>query len=154
MNLHHDIREKTYRELGIGIVPFSPLGRGFFGGKSVITPADNYLAAQPRIQGENFDKNKILYFRLEKLAEKHGCTISQLALAWLLHQGNNVVPTPGTTKIKNLDSNIGSFKVKLSKDDLREITDAIPPSEVAGDRMTEVFMPCSWKFANTPTKHS
>nr|KYP74462.1 Auxin-induced protein PCNT115 family [Cajanus cajan] len=81
------------RELGIGIVPFSPIGRGFFGGKAVIEsiPTDSFLAMQPRLQGQNFDKNKILYFKIEKLAEKHGCTTSQLALAWLLHQGNDVV---------------------------------------------------------------
>ncbi|KAK7277833.1 hypothetical protein RJT34_22851 [Clitoria ternatea] len=144
------------RELGIGIVPFSPLGRGFFGGKAVIEriPADSFLAIQPRLQGQNFDKNKKLYFRVEKLAEKHGCTTSQLALAWLLHQGNDVVPIPGTTKGKNLDNNIGSLKVKLSKDDLREITEAIPISEVVGDRNVEPLMRCSWKFANTPAKLS
>ncbi|XP_027353279.1 probable aldo-keto reductase 1 isoform X2 [Abrus precatorius] len=142
------------RELGIGIVPYSPLGRGFFGGKAVIEsiPANSFLAFQPRLRGENFDKNKILYSRIEKLAEKYGCASSQLALSWILHQGDDVVPIPGTTKIKNLDSNIGSFEVKLSEDDLREITDAIPISEVAGDRTTDAFVKCSWKFANTPAK--
>ncbi|KAJ1385144.1 NADP-dependent oxidoreductase domain [Sesbania bispinosa] len=142
------------RELGIGIVPYSPLGRGFFGGKAVIEsiPANSFLAFQPRLQGENFDKNKIFYYRLEKLAEKHGCTSSQLALAWMLHQGDDVVPIPGTTKIKNLDNNIDSCEVKLSKDDLKEITDAIPVSEVAGYRTTDAFVKCSWLFANTPPK--
>ena len=86
------------------------------------------------------------------MAEKYGCTSSQLALAWILHQGDDVVPIPGTTKIKNLDSNIGSCEVKLSKDDLKEITDAVPISEVAGDRTTDAFVRCSWKFANTPPK--
>ncbi|XP_061340401.1 probable aldo-keto reductase 1 isoform X2 [Gastrolobium bilobum] len=132
------------RELGIGIVPYSPLGRGFFGGKA---------AFDPRLRGENLDKNKILYFRIEKLAHKHGCTTpSPLALAWMLHQGEDVVPIPGTTKVKHLDSNIGSFKVKLSKDDMKEITDAVPISEVAGDRTSAAFVKCSWKFANTPAK--
>ncbi|KAK7337904.1 hypothetical protein VNO77_18495 [Canavalia gladiata] len=142
------------RELGIGIVPYSPLGRGFFGGKAVIEsiPANSFLAMQPRLHGQNFDKNKILYSRIENLAEKYGCTSPQLALAWVLHQGDDVVPIPGTTKIKNLDSNIGSFEVKLSKDDLREITDAVPISDVAGNRTTEAFIKCSWKFANTPAK--
>nr|ACU24567.1 unknown [Glycine max] len=142
------------RELGIGIVPYSPLGRGFFGGKAVVEsiPANSFLAFQPRLRGENFDKNKILYSRIEKLAEKYGCTFSQLALAWILHQGDDVVPIPGTTKIKNLDSNIGSCEVKLSKDDLKEITDAVPIFEVAGDRTTDAFVRCSWKFANTPPK--
>ncbi|CAL5194623.1 unnamed protein product [Lathyrus oleraceus] len=142
------------RELGIGLVPYSPLGRGFFGGKAITEsiPATSFLAMQPRLQGENFDKNKIFYSRMEKLAEKHGCTSSQLALAWLLHQGDDVVPIPGTTKIKNLESNIGSFKVKLNKDDLQEIEDAVPISEVAGSRTTDAFVQCSWKFANTPPK--
>lgn len=143
------------RELGIGIVPYSPLGRGFFGGKAITesVPADSFLAMQPRLQGENFDKNKMFYHRMEKLAqEKHGCTSSQLALAWILHQGDDVVPIPGTTKIKNLESNISSFKVKLNKDDLKEIEDAVPISEVAGDRTTGAFVQCSWKFANTPRK--
>lgn len=142
------------RELGIGLVPYSPLGRGFFGGKAVVetVPANSFLAFQPRLRGENFDKNKILYSRIEKLAEKYGCTSSQLALAWILHQGDDVVPIPGTTKIQNLDSNIGSVEVKLSKDDLKEITDAVPISEVAGDRTTDAFVKCSWKFADTPPK--
>ncbi|KAJ1413894.1 NADP-dependent oxidoreductase domain [Sesbania bispinosa] len=142
------------RKLGIGIVPYSPLGRGFFGGKAVIEsiPANSFLAFQPRLQGENFDKNKIFYYRLEKLAEKHGCTSSQLALAWMLHQGDDVVPIPGTTKTKNLDNNIDSFEVKLSKEDLKEITDAIPVSEVAGYRTTDAFVKCSWLFADTPPK--
>ncbi|XP_020213187.1 probable aldo-keto reductase 1 [Cajanus cajan] len=142
------------RELGIGLVPYSPLGRGFFGGKAITesVPADSFLAIQPRLQGENFDKNKIIYSKIEKLAEKYGCTSSQLALAWILHQGDDVAPIPGTTKIKNLDSNIGSFEVKLSKDDIREITDAVPISDVAGDWTTDTFVRCSWKFADTPPK--
>ncbi|KAK2365183.1 putative aldo-keto reductase [Trifolium repens] len=143
------------RELGIGLVPYSPLGRGFFGGKAITEsiPANSFLAMQPRLQGDNFDKNKILYSRMEKLAEeKHGCTSSQLALAWLLHQGDDVVPIPGTTKIKNLENNIGSFKVKLKKDDLKEIEEAVPISEVAGNRTADAFVQLSWKFANTPSK--
>ncbi|KAJ7978102.1 perakine reductase-like [Quillaja saponaria] len=143
------------RELGIGIVPYSPLGRGFFGGKAVIesVPANSFLEHHPRFQGENLDRNKKLYAEIEKLAGKHGCTPAQLALAWVLHQGVDVVPIPGTTKFKNLYSNIGSVKVKLSKDDLREISDAIPIDEVAGDRITGALLRCSWKFANTPAKH-
>ncbi|CAJ2638005.1 unnamed protein product [Trifolium pratense] len=142
------------RELGIGIVPYSPLGRGFFAGKAVTEsiPSNSFLVSHPRLQGENLDKNKILYSRIEKLAEKHKCTTSQLALAWILHQGDYVVPIPGTTKTKNVDCNADSFEVKLSKDDLREITDSIPISEVAGDRITDIYVKCSWKFANTPSK--
>ncbi|CAK8544770.1 unnamed protein product [Lathyrus sativus] len=104
---------------------------------------------EPRLQGENLDNNKIFYSQMEKLGEKHGCACSQLALAWILRQGDDVVPIPGTTKIKNLESNMGSFKVKLNKDDLKEIEDDVPISEVAGSR---AFIQCSWKFANTPPK--
>ncbi|PON73856.1 Aldo/keto reductase/potassium channel subunit beta [Parasponia andersonii] len=142
------------RELGIGIVPYSPLGRGFFGGKAVVEslPANTFLESHPRFQGENLERNKNLYAQMEKLAEKHGCTIPQLALAWVLRQGDDVAPIPGTTKTKNLDNNIGSFKVKLSNEDLKEISDLIPINEVAGDRIQDVFIRCSWKFANTPLK--
>ncbi|XP_058727776.1 probable aldo-keto reductase 1 isoform X2 [Vicia villosa] len=84
------------RELGIGIVPYSPLGRGFFAGKAVTEsiPSSSVLVSHPRLQGENLDKNKILYSRIQKLAEKHECTTSQLALSWILHQGDSVVPIP------------------------------------------------------------
>ncbi|XP_022745288.1 probable aldo-keto reductase 1 isoform X2 [Durio zibethinus] len=94
-----DIEEEIVplcRELGIGIVPYSPLGRGFFGGKAVVesVPANSFLTHHPRFQGENLDRNKNLYLQIEKLAQKHGCTTSQLALAWVLHQGDDVAPIP------------------------------------------------------------
>ncbi|XP_052887685.1 perakine reductase-like [Gossypium arboreum] len=82
----------------------------------------------------------------EKLAEKHGCTPAQLALAWVLHQGDDVSPIPGTTKIKNLDSNIESVKVKLTKEDLKEITDTIPIHEVAGGTYPEGLKQFTWKY--------
>ncbi|XP_045796478.1 probable aldo-keto reductase 1 isoform X3 [Trifolium pratense] len=143
------------RELGIGLVPYCPLGGGFFGGKAIkeSLPSCSFLAMLPRLQGENFDRNKILYSQMEKLAEeKHGCTSSQLALAWLLHQGEDVVPIPGTTKIKNLESNISSFQVKLNEDDLKEIEETVPISEVMGSRTTDALIQVSWRFANTPPK--
>ncbi|OMO96358.1 Aldo/keto reductase [Corchorus olitorius] len=142
------------RELGIGIVPYSPLGRGFFAGRAVVesVPANSFLTFHPRFQGENLDKNRKLYWKLEKLAQKHECSPAQLALAWLLHQGDNVAPIPGTTKITNLDSNIDSLRVKLTEEDLKEITDMIPISEVAGSRTLDKFMKVLWKFANTPQK--
>ncbi|GAV90647.1 Aldo_ket_red domain-containing protein [Cephalotus follicularis] len=154
-----DIEEEIVplcRELGIGIVPYSPLGRGFFGGKGVVesVPANSFLVSIPRFQGENFDRNKIFYSRIEKLAEKYECSPTQLALSWVLHQGQDVVPIPGTTKIKNLDSNIGSLKVKLTKEDLKEIADVIPINEVAGARTGETLGRSSWNFANTPAKDS
>ncbi|CAK7340945.1 unnamed protein product [Dovyalis caffra] len=154
-----DIEEEIIplcRELDIGIVPYSPLGRGFFGGKAVVESLhpDSFLNSQPRFQGENFERNKALYTQVEKLARKHGCSPAQLALAWVLHQGNDVVPIPGTTKIKNLDDNIGSLKVKLGKEDLEEISDLVPIDAVAGDRTSDNFHHCSWKLANTPAKGS
>ncbi|KAK6243252.1 hypothetical protein QUC31_009661 [Theobroma cacao] len=154
-----DIEEEIVplcRQLGIGIVPYSPLGRGFFGGKAVdeSVPADSFLRLFPRFQGENFDRNKILYLKVKKMAEKHGCTTAQLALAWVLHQGNDVVPIPGTTKTKNLDGNIDSLRVKLTEEDLQEICDVIPINEVAGARMPDGLSHLTWKFANTPPKDS
>eukprot|EP00262_Sarcandra_glabra_P000887 TRINITY_DN10933_c0_g2_i1.p1 TRINITY_DN10933_c0_g2~~TRINITY_DN10933_c0_g2_i1.p1 ORF type:complete len:362 (+),score=50.15 TRINITY_DN10933_c0_g2_i1:51-1136(+) len=152
-----DIEEEIIplcRELGIGIVPYSPLGRGFFGGKAVVEslPPNSFLNSHPRFTGENLEKNKVLYMSLVSLASKHGCTTSQLALAWLLHQGDDVVPIPGTTKIKNLDNNIGAVKVKLTREDLQEISDAIPIDGVAGLRIHEHIYLKTWKFANTPIK--
>ncbi|KAG6703115.1 hypothetical protein I3842_07G067700 [Carya illinoinensis] len=142
------------RELGIGIVPYSPLGRGFFAGKGVVeTVATNSnLANHPRFQGENLDKNKTIYTRIESLARKHECTPAQLALTWVLEQGDDVVPIPGTTKIKNLDDNIGSLKVKLTGETLKEISDAVPIEEVAGSRSFINTDHLQWKFANTPPK--
>ncbi|XP_038716378.1 perakine reductase-like isoform X3 [Tripterygium wilfordii] len=143
------------RELGIGIVPYSPLGRGIFGGKAVVEslPANSLLESHPRFQGENIEKNKILYNRVDKVAEKHGCSPAQLALAWVLHQGDDVAPIPGTTKVKNLDHNIGSLNVRLTKEDLNEICDAIPIHEVAGQRQPEQRYRYTWKFADTPAKY-
>ncbi|KAI6692592.1 hypothetical protein NL676_020302 [Syzygium grande] len=121
------------RELGIGIVPYSPLSREFFGGKGVTgtIPEKSFL----------------------KLANKHDCTPIQLALAWVLHQGDDVVPIPGTTKIKNLDINIGSLRVKLTEDDVREISDAVPIEEVAGGSIHEGFARYSWRYADTPPRN-
>ncbi|KAK1271662.1 Perakine reductase [Acorus gramineus] len=150
-----DIEEEIVplcRELGIGIVPYSPLGRGFFGGKAITEslPENSFLASHPRFTGDNLEKNKILYKRLEVLAGKHDCTLAQLALAWVLHQGDDVVPIPGTTKIKNLDDNVGSLKVKLTEEDLKEISEALPIEEVAGPRTYQILQARMWNFANTP----
>ncbi|KAL3728118.1 hypothetical protein ACJRO7_032811 [Eucalyptus globulus] len=139
-------------ELGIGIVPYSPVGRGFFGGRGVIgaVPGKSLQERFPRFQPENLEKNKVFYTRIEKLANKHDCTPIQLALEWVLHQGDDVVPIPGTTKIKNLDTNIGSLQVKLTEDDLREISDAVPIEEVVGGSIHERFARLSWRYAVTP----
>ncbi|KAG9451865.1 hypothetical protein H6P81_004769 [Aristolochia fimbriata] len=152
-----DIEEQILplcRELGIGVVTYSPLGRGFFAGKAVVesVPANTFLSSHPRFTGENFEKNKVFYERIEELAVKHQSTPAQLALAWVLHQGNDVVPIPGTTKVKNLDHNIGSFNMKLTEDDLKEISDAVPVNEVAGSSTYDFILAHSWRFANTPEK--
>ncbi|KAK9732854.1 hypothetical protein RND81_04G027100 [Saponaria officinalis] len=154
-----DIEEEIVplcRELGIGIVPYSPLGRGFFGGKAVVEalPDSSILASHPRFRGENLDKNKKIYAELEKLSQKHGCTPAQLALSWVLHQGGDVVPIPGTTKTKNLNANLCALKVKLGEDDLKELCNAVATSEIAGDRTYENMINATWKFADTPPKGS
>jgi len=142
------------RELGIGIVPYSPLGRGFFSGKAVVEslPENSSLVSHPRFKGENLEKNKIFYTHIANLAKKHGCTPGQLALAWVLHQGDDVIPIPGTTKAKNLDENIGSLNVELSQQDLEEIVGSLPVDEVAGLRIYESMYHKSWIFADTPQK--
>ncbi|XP_059632469.1 perakine reductase-like isoform X2 [Cornus florida] len=142
------------RELGIGIVGYSPLGKGFFGGRAVVEslPKESLLTMHPRFTGENLEKNKILYGRFANLAAKHACTPPQLALAWLLHQGDDVVPIPGTTKIKNLDDSIGSLTVKLTQEDLKEISDAIPIDEVTGESEHVGLSEYRYRLANTPTK--
>ncbi|CAN6714850.1 unnamed protein product [Malus baccata var. baccata] len=154
-----DIEEEIVplcRELRIGIVPYSPLGRGFFGGKGVVEslPANNFLVSGfcPRFTGDNLEKNKVIFGNVRKLSEKHGCTTAQFALAWILSQGDDVVPIPGTTKIKNLDDNIGSLRVKLTEEDVKELSDAIPINGAAGERYSEGPNSFSWKFANTPAK--
>ncbi|XP_039140444.1 perakine reductase-like [Dioscorea cayenensis subsp. rotundata] len=141
------------RELGIGIIPYSPLGRGFFGGKGVVErlSENTFLASHPRFIGENLEKNKALYVRVEDLAKKHECNTAQLALSWVLHQGDDVAPIPGTTKIKNLDSNIGALQVMLTEEDLKKISDLISEEEVAGSiYIPEIDEKFSWKYANTP----
>ncbi|XP_002512215.2 perakine reductase [Ricinus communis] len=138
------------RELGIGVVTYSPLGQGFFGGKATVEslPAESVLKYLPRFTDENVEKNKVFYARIEILAKRHGCTPAQLALAWVLNQGDDVVPIPGTTKIKNLLDNIGAVRIKLTKEELKEISDAVPDYEVAGHRTIKPEF--TWKFADTP----
>ncbi|KAG2395257.1 aldo-keto reductase [Vigna angularis] len=117
------------------------------------TPIED-TKTHPRFQAENLEKNKNIYERIESLAKKHQATPAQLALAWVLQQGENVVPIPGTTKIKNLDQNLGALAVKLSEEDLREISEAVPISDVAGVRYLTGADQYSYKFANTPPKDS
>nr|GMD22373.1 perakine reductase-like [Ipomoea batatas] len=140
------------KELGIGLVPYSPVDRGLFGGKAVVEslPTNSFLEKHPRFTGDNIEKNKSIYFRLEELAKKHGCSPAQLAIAWVLNQGDNFVPIPGTTKMKNLHDNIDSVKLKLTKEELKEICDAVPISEVAGQRIGEAFYKTTYRYGITP----
>jgi aryl-alcohol dehydrogenase-like predicted oxidoreductase len=125
------------RELGIGFVPYSPLGRGFLTGqfkKLEDIPEDDYRRHAPRFQGENFQKNLDLVTRIEELAQSKGCTPSQLALAWLLAQGNDIVPIPGTKRRKYLEENAGALQVSLSKEELEAIEAIAPQGVAAGQR--------------------
>ena len=130
----------TCRELGIGFVPYSPLGRGFLTGRFARfedLPADDFRRRQPRFQGENFQKNLDLVRHVEKVASRKGCTPAQLALAWLLHQGDDVVPIPGTTRVENLEDNVGALGVTLTASDLRRIDEVFPKGVAAGERYLE-----------------
>jgi aryl-alcohol dehydrogenase-like predicted oxidoreductase len=133
----------TCRELGIGFVPYSPLGRGFLTGeirRFEDLAADDYRRLSPRFQGENFQKNLDLVARVQAIAEEKGCTAAQLALAWVLAQGRDVVPIPGTKRRKYLEDNLGALDVRLSADDLRRIDEAAPAGAAAGPRYPEYMM--------------
>ncbi|KAJ0703107.1 putative perakine reductase [Helianthus annuus] len=127
----------TCRELGIAIVAYSPLGRGFFsyGPKALKELEDGDIRKHiPRFQPENLEHNKILYERVKEIASKKGCTTSQLALAWVHHQGKDVVPIPGTTKIENLEQNIGALSVKLTPEEMTELESIASCVSVKGAR--------------------
>jgi aryl-alcohol dehydrogenase-like predicted oxidoreductase len=125
------------RELGIGFVAYSPLGRGFLTGrfqKLEDLPADDYRKNHPRFQGDNFAQNLRLVERVQQIAKEKGATPSQLALAWVLAQGKDIVPIPGTKKRRYLEENARAVEVKLTADDLRRIAEAAPKGIAAGDR--------------------
>ena len=127
----------TIRELGIGFVPYSPLGRGFLTGqftKPEDLPADDYRCQSPRFQGENFYKNLELVEQVKAIATKKGATPSQLALAWLLAQGDDIVPIPGTKRRKYLEENVGATAITLTSDELKQIEAVAPKDVAAGDR--------------------
>jgi len=131
------------RELGIGFVPYSPLGRGFLTGqiRSVDDLAeDDFRRNSPRFQGENFRKNLDLVREIEAMAREKGCAPSQLALAWVLVQGDDIVPIPGTKRRRYLEENVGALDVSLTPEDLARIDRIIPPGAAAGTRYPEAGM--------------
>jgi aryl-alcohol dehydrogenase-like predicted oxidoreductase len=128
---------QTCRELGIGFVPYSPLGRGFLTGRFRAIddlPSDDWRRDNPRFQGDNFQRNLDLVARIEDLARSKGCTPSQLALAWVLAQGRDVVPIPGTKRVRYLEENAAAAEIKLTPDDLGAIDAAAPAGVAAGER--------------------
>jgi len=131
------------RRLGVGFVPYSPLGRGFLTGQ-IKSPADlaedDYRRHSPRFQGENFDRNLKLVAEVQRLAKQKGCTPAQLALAWVLAQGNDIVPIPGTKRRKYLEENLAALDVQLSAEDLKQIDSVAPKNVAAGDRYPSHMM--------------
>jgi aryl-alcohol dehydrogenase-like predicted oxidoreductase len=128
----------TCRELGIGFVPYSPLGRGFLTGRfrhlSDFPDGDFRKSNHPRFQEENFKKNQHLVEIIEKLAHKKECTPAQLALAWCLAQGEDIVPIPGTKKLKYLHENVETIKVQLTPSEIQEMNNLFPPNIASGER--------------------
>lgn len=127
----------TVRELGIGFVAYSPLGRGFLTGRFHNyddLPADDYRRNNPRFLGDNFQRNLDLLAQVEQIASEKGVTPSQLALAWVLARGQDIVPIPGTKRVKYLEENARALDVELTRDDLRRLEEAFPIGATAGER--------------------
>ena len=131
------------RALGVGFVPYSPLGRGFLSGE-IKSPddfaADDFRRIQPRFQGENFQQNLALVARVQTMARAKGCTAAQLALAWVLAQGDDIVPIPGTKRVKYLEQNVAAVDLVLTPADLAAIESAFPRHAVAGERYQTTAM--------------
>jgi aryl-alcohol dehydrogenase-like predicted oxidoreductase len=133
----------TCRELGIGFVAYSPLGRGFLTGqfkRFEDLEADDYRRFSPRFQGENFQKNLDLVRQVELMAREKNCQPAQLALAWVLAQGDDVVPIPGTKRRKYLEENVGAVEIELTIDDLRRLNEVFPRDAASGQRYPEHMM--------------
>jgi aryl-alcohol dehydrogenase-like predicted oxidoreductase len=131
------------RDLGVSFVPYSPLGRGFLTGqikKFEDLEPDDYRRNSPRFQGENFQKNLDLVARIEEIAKSKSCTPAQLALAWVLAQGDDIVPIPGTKRRKYLEENVGALDVNLTAGDLERIDEIAPSGAAAGTRYPEAMM--------------
>jgi aryl-alcohol dehydrogenase-like predicted oxidoreductase len=131
----------TVRELGIGFVAYSPLGRGFLSGR-ITSPddldPDDFRRSNPRFQGENFERNLDLVEHVREIAEEKGVTPAQLALAWVLGRGEDVVPIPGTKRVRYLEENAGAVEVELTEDDLARIEDAFPKGATSGERYPDM----------------
>ena len=141
-DLEHEIAP-VCRELGIGLVPFSPLGRGFLTGRyTSVTelPESDVRRSQPRFADGNLEQNLAIVAKLDELAAAKGVTAGQLALAWVQHRGDDVVPIPGTRRQKYLEENLGALAIELSEDELAAIDAAAPAGQVAGTRYDEVSM--------------
>src|SRR5207253_901597 len=135
--------EASLRRLGIGFVPYSPLGRGFLTGqikRFEDLAADDYRRTAPRFQGENFQRNLDLVSQVSEIAEEKRCTPAQLALAWVLAQGEDIVPIPGTKRRKYLRENVDALDVMLNADDLERIDEVAPKDVAAGSRYPEAMM--------------
>lgn len=129
------------RELGVAVIAYSPLGRGFLTG-SIKSPDDfaddDFRKISPRFQGENFNKNLVLVNQIDALAKKKGCTAGQLTLAWLMAQGEDIIPIPGTKKTKYLEENLGALKVELTESEIEEIRKDVEAVEIVGKRYPEM----------------
>jgi aryl-alcohol dehydrogenase-like predicted oxidoreductase len=141
-----DIEEEVLgaiRELGIGLVAYSPLGRGFLTG-AIRSPEDlaedDFRRRNPRFQGENFKRNLELVEKVRELAAEHDCTPAQLALAWVLHQGEDIVPIPGTKRRRYLEENVAALEVRLSAEDLERIEEVAPRGVAAGERYPDMSL--------------
>lgn len=142
---------KTCRELGVAVIAYSPLGRGFLTGQ--YKSADDFEEGDfrrisPRFSKENFPKNLKLVDGIGALAKKKGCTAGQLTLAWLMAQGDDIIPIPGTKKIKYLEENMEALNVKLTSEEVKEVRDLVEAAEVSGDRYPSAAM--GSLFADTP----
>jgi aryl-alcohol dehydrogenase-like predicted oxidoreductase len=144
---------KTCRELGVAIVCYAPLGRGILTGQ-IKSPDDieenDFRKSIPRFSKENFPKNLQLVDQLTAFAKKKGCTITQLTLAWILAQGDDFIPIPGTSKIKNLEENVAAAQIKLSKEEIQEIREVCEKADVAGERFPKSM--CTNLFADSAPK--
>jgi aryl-alcohol dehydrogenase-like predicted oxidoreductase len=131
------------RKLGIGLVPFCPLGRGFLTGtvkRAEEYPENDFRHGDPRFQGKNFDANMQIVATISRIAERKKATLAQIALAWLLHKGTDIVPIPGTKRRSFLEENVAAAAISLSSEEMKELNESLPPDMVCGQRYNEQNM--------------